>query len=63
MAPLIQLLDGSAVSGHINVLITSAPELSLFGDQWASEHVHAVKEYRGNIGIIPLLLILGTGWR
>ena len=52
-----------AVSGQLNVLITSAPELSLFEDQWAPEHVHAVKAYKGNIGIAPLILILGTSWR
>jgi hypothetical protein len=52
-----------AVSGQLNALITSAPELSLFEDQWAPEHVNAVKAYRGNIGIDPVFLILGTCWR
>jgi len=52
-----------AVSGQLKALITSAPELSPFEDQWAPEHVHAVKAYRENVGIDPLFLILGTGWR
>lgn len=33
------------VSGQLNALITSAPELGLFEDQWAPEPVHGVKAY------------------
>jgi len=51
------------VSGQLNALITSAPKLSPSEDQWAPEHVHAVKAYRENVGIAPLILIVGTVWR